>query len=123
MAGTSSRASGTWTTETFYDRLGVISTASAQEIRRAYKALVRQYPPEKHPEEFKRIREAYETLNDPKSRKEYDTRPSPEVEQQILAGVRAMESKEFPAAERHFKQVLLQSPDLGYVRNLLGLCF
>ena len=124
MTGLGNRepASGA-TTETFYDRLGVVDSASAQEIRRAYKALVRQYPPEKHPEEFKRIREAYETLSDAKSRKEYDTRPSPEVERQILAGVAAMEAKNFSEAEKQFKQVLLQSPDLGYVRNLLGLCF
>lgn len=53
-----------------YAILGVDQRARAEEVRRAYFRLVRQYPPETHPEEFKRIRAAYETLRSPMRRAE-----------------------------------------------------
>jgi curved DNA-binding protein CbpA len=36
--------------------------ASPREIKRAYFGLVREYPPEEHPDTFKTIRAAYEKL-------------------------------------------------------------
>lgn len=53
-----------------YSVLGLDQAASAEEVRRAYFRLVRQYPPETHPEEFKRIRAAYDTLRSPMRRAE-----------------------------------------------------
>jgi curved DNA-binding protein CbpA len=55
-----------------YDLLGIEQTAGPQEIKRAYFTLVRQYPPERFPEEFKRLRTAYETLSDEQRRAAYD---------------------------------------------------
>jgi curved DNA-binding protein CbpA len=55
-----------------YEALGLRSTASDDEIRRAYFELVRKYPPERSPEQFKRIRAAYEVLRDPLQRVEWD---------------------------------------------------
>jgi tetratricopeptide (TPR) repeat protein len=109
--------------DNFYERLGLESSASTDEIRRAYRSLLRQYPPERAPEEFKRIREAYETLGNPGSRAEYDERPDPVIEKWLHTGHQAMKAEDYPLAERYFKQVLLQQPDLSFVRNLLGLCF
>lgn len=48
--------------------LGVTENASDDEIRAAYLEKVKQYPPEQAPEEFERIRDAYETLRDPRKR-------------------------------------------------------
>ena len=45
-------------------------SATAQDVRQAYFRLVRQYTPEAHPEEFQRIRAAYETLRSPLRRAE-----------------------------------------------------
>lgn len=45
-----------------YKTLGVERSASEAEIKQAYFALVRQHPPERDPEGFKRIRAAYEKL-------------------------------------------------------------
>ena len=42
--------------------------ASAEEIRAAYLRKVKQYPPESCPVEFERVRDAYETLRDPRGR-------------------------------------------------------
>ena len=48
-----------------YEVLGIDASATSEDVRHAYFRLVRQYPPEAHPEEFKRIRAAYETLRSP----------------------------------------------------------
>jgi len=56
----------------YYDLLGIEKTADQQQIKRAYFGLVRQYPPERFPEEFKELRAAYETLSDEEKRAEYD---------------------------------------------------
>ncbi|HZY42920.1 MAG TPA: J domain-containing protein [Anaerolineae bacterium] len=55
-----------------YGVLGIAHTASTEEVKKAYFALVRQHPPEKDPEAFKRIRAAYEQLRDPTQRQQTD---------------------------------------------------
>ncbi|ASQ30618.1 co-chaperone-curved DNA binding protein A [Campylobacter avium LMG 24591] len=60
-----------------YDTLGVSKTASADEIKKAYRRLARKYHPdinkEKGAEEkFKEINAAYEILSDENKRKKYD---------------------------------------------------
>ncbi|HEB9316062.1 TPA: DnaJ domain-containing protein [Campylobacter coli] len=60
-----------------YETLGVSKNASADEIKKAYRRLARQYHPdinkEKGAEEkFKEINAAYEILNDEKKRAQYD---------------------------------------------------
>lgn len=64
----------------YYEVLGVPRTATAEEIRRAYRRLARQYHPDLQPpaeraraaERFKEITEAYEVLRDPEKRARYD---------------------------------------------------
>ena len=58
----------------YYDILEISKTASPNEIKRAYFGMVKKFPPERFPEEFKAIRSAYETLSDEKRRAEYDRR-------------------------------------------------
>ncbi|MEW5956971.1 MAG: J domain-containing protein [Chloroflexota bacterium] len=61
-----------------YRVLGVAPTDSQVEIKRAYFALIRQYPPETEAEKFKIIRAAYEKLKDVQRRGETDIfRPQP----------------------------------------------
>jgi curved DNA-binding protein CbpA len=50
------------TTENPYETLGLERGASEAEIKQAYFNLVREHPPERDPEGFKRIRAAYEKL-------------------------------------------------------------
>jgi DnaJ domain len=45
-----------------YDLLGVRPGVAAKDVRRAYARLIRTYKPEQHPEQFRRIREAYEAV-------------------------------------------------------------
>ncbi|MGD9138334.1 MAG: DnaJ domain-containing protein [Desulfobacterales bacterium] len=48
--------------------LGVSQDADAGEIRAAYLNKIKEYPPERCPQEFERVRDAYEMLNDPRHR-------------------------------------------------------
>ena len=60
----------------FYEVLGVGQTAAADEIKRAYFGLTRRFSPEKDPETFMRIRQAYEVLSDERRRAAYDAQLS-----------------------------------------------
>ena len=48
--------------------LGVPLNANEEEIRAAYLRKVKEHPPDSSPEQFEKIRDAYETLRDPRSR-------------------------------------------------------
>ena len=48
--------------------LGISPEAGAEEIRAAYLRKVKQYPPDRAPLEFEKVRDAYETLCDPRRR-------------------------------------------------------
>ena len=48
--------------------LGISIHASEEEIRSAYMRKVKEHPPDQAPEEFERIRDAYEILRDPRRR-------------------------------------------------------
>lgn len=51
-----------------YQVLGVRPGCSEEEIRQRYLTLVRQHPPERDPQQFAAIRQAYEKLRDPVER-------------------------------------------------------
>ena len=65
-------------TKDYYGLLGVKKTASAEEIRKAFRKLARKYHPDVNPgdkaaeEKFKAISEANDVLSDSKKRKIYD---------------------------------------------------
>lgn len=61
----------------YYDALGVPRDASAEDIRRAYRKLAREYHPDVNRDEgaedrFKEVAEAHEVLRDPEKRERYD---------------------------------------------------
>jgi DnaJ domain len=48
--------------------LGVPENASEEEIRAAWVGKVKEFPPDRSPAEFEKIRDAYATLRDPRKR-------------------------------------------------------
>ena len=61
-----------------YETLGIAKNASADEIKKAYRKLARQYHPDRNPGDaaaeakFKEVQTAYDVLSDPEKRKQYD---------------------------------------------------
>ena len=74
MGGTfsSNRKSNAKKVENLYKILGTRSNIGQDRIKEKYIVKLREFPPETHPDEFQEIRRAYETLKDPKKRKQYD---------------------------------------------------
>lgn len=62
----------------YYSILGIAKAASGEEIKRAYRALARQYHPDLNPgdkaaeEKFKLLGEAYDVLSDAQKRSQYE---------------------------------------------------
>ncbi|RSK54714.1 hypothetical protein EJA13_05400 [Bacillus canaveralius] len=98
--------------ENLYKILGVRSNSKPEKIKQAYIQQVKQYPPEQFPEEFQRIRRAYETLRDPLKREEYDLmrKYGGSLEKMMEEAVECMEQENWDQAEKMFSNILKIAP-------------
>ena len=110
-----------------YEVLGVAQDADARAVKAAYFALVREFPPETHPEDFQRLREAYELLSDPARREQLDASRDAYAdlgaEQGALlrAANAAYAQGDEQGAESLLRRAIVDYPDLLAARELLGL--
>lgn len=79
-----------------YTVLGINSSASPDEIRRAYRILARRYHPDLNPgqansERFRKIAEAYEILSDSKKKSAYDANFESKQREDVARGFAAYE--------------------------------
>ena len=106
----------------YYEILNVNKDANQEEIKSGYKKMLRKYPPEKEQEKYKEIREAYDTLKDEKSKKNYDAYFHHEKNIKTLEDkyTEYMEAKNYNEAEKVLKKILIISPEIAHIKDKLG---
>lgn len=107
---------------TLYDVLGIEKDASYGSVKKGYFSMVRKYPPERYPEKFMKIRNAYEILSNEKTRQEYDSMGgmSNFVRINYEHAKKLMEHGQFGKAISMLEEIGRHFPEMLMVRNLLG---
>jgi DnaJ-class molecular chaperone len=101
-----------------YQELGVPRTASADEIRRAFRQLAKKHHPDANPgdknaeEKFKRLSAAFDLLGDEDKRKKYD---AGEIDADGRESMRGFSGGPFGAGG--FRQQEFEGADLGDILN------
>jgi tetratricopeptide (TPR) repeat protein len=106
----------------YYNILNIARNATVAEIKKAYFSLVRAFPPDRHPDEFMKIREAYEVLVDENTRRQYDLVDSmPDiVKLYFKEGRNALEEGDAEKAIQLLERVVEVYPNFSVVNSLLG---
>lgn len=81
--------------QTPFEMLNIKESASDAEIKEAYLKLVRQYPPDRYPDNFKKIKQAYDTIKTLKDRLAYllFNVPDPDPEALLLSVIHRAKSR------------------------------
>ena len=110
-----------------YEILGVDSNADSSAIKKAFYIKLRSIGgPERNPDKYKVIREAYDTLTNKYSRDEYDSMSQygDEINNLVEEAESILnESKDPVDAIPMLKKAVVLGPNIARIRNLLGLSF
>jgi len=105
----------------YYEVLGVAEDAPAEEIKRAYFRLVREFRPDDHAELFQRFSLANRTLTDTRRRNEYDQLRRAGRRVQVLVDQAAIAADKDPVkAMTLLKSAIALAPDTARPRLLLA---
>ncbi|ALC89233.1 hypothetical protein AM500_05125 [Bacillus sp. FJAT-18017] len=107
----------------YYTILQVNAESSLEEIRSAYISLIKQYSNQTHPEQFQKIRKAYQILGNPVSRQEYDTMEfyGDKIRKLEEESECFMEEEDYHQAIQSYKRILMIDPSIHRIRNRLAL--
>ncbi len=89
-----------------FELLKVPESAGNEEIRAAYLARVREFPPERAPQHFQAIREAYDRIRTEKARIAYLYLDHPEIEPEAVCRVLLRSQGKGRPTEAQFTQML-----------------
>ena len=105
-----------------YDILHLNSDAGQLEIKQAYFQHVRKYPPDRFPDEFMKIREAYEILSNARARRQYDEINALSRTEFLFyrEAEKAIEEGDYNRAIQLLEQMIRLFPDHAIVRQKLG---
>lgn len=108
-----------------YEILGVTQKATSAEIKKAYNKMLRIYPPEREPEKYREIREAYDTLRNEELRKNYDAyfTYGDEIKKLQNEANEMIEIEEYEEAEKNLKKILIMAPEILEVKKQLSEVF
>ncbi len=112
-----------------YKVLGVERTADVRAIKKAYVALIRKFTPEAHPEEFKKIRAAYELLSDEDARARFDdgekgyAEYGEDVAKRIADADEALGKQQPELAREILLELAGKAPETVVVREKLAFSF
>lgn len=116
-------------TKNLYDVLEVDSQASFAEIKKAFFKKVREIGgPERSPQKYKLLIEAYDTLGNEASRAEYDSMSEygDEIEDLIAEAEELLDDEDDEIAQdaiKPLKEAVVLAPKVARLRNLLGIAF
>ncbi len=92
-----------------YEILAIDRQADDQAVRQAYLELVRRYPPDRDPQRFQQIHDAYELLKDEESRARYylfDLEPGMPYPFAVLRETMADDHSRVPPDFNHLQEYL-----------------
>lgn len=107
----------------YFKELGVEIDAYDSEIKNAYFKMTKKYPPEKYPNRYRVIRDAYETLIDKAKREAYILEAFDQNSRKILdEGLDLAKSEKYDLAISRFEKILEKYPENIKVKKDLVLC-
>jgi hypothetical protein len=85
--------------------LGVPANASVEDVRAAYLEKVKEFPPDRSPEEFEKVRDAYDRLRDPRHRAKAMLL-CPEATESLVSLLDGLEARRIFAGPQVWREVL-----------------
>lgn len=107
-----------------FEVLGVAKDVSDKDLKKRYFALLREFPPETHPDEFNRVQRAFEVLKDPEQRAQADKKePYEDVAEPYRSRLREaleqLHGGQVDLARAALKTLVDENGELDDARNLL----
>ena len=89
-----------------FELLDVAESAGDDEIKAAFLAKVREFPPERSPQKFQAIRDAYELIKTEKLKLAYQLFHNPEIDGDTVCRSLVEQSRPGRPSEEQFKRML-----------------